>query len=233
MKNAERDGLILMLAMASGSADGWSYFGIAHSFVANMTGNTVLLGISIFYLHGDALHPLIGIAGYVAGVLVGTLICRDVAEGVTWARPVSWALFLESLLLLAAEAAWVAMHQQPSPTSSSILLACVALAIGIQSAAMFQLKIPGVVTTYITGTWTTLTNGLTLLAARQPRIVREIRPPGRRSGRLFPLRPGHRMGLPPCPGGHRRYLRRRRPPGRRLQRSAQLINIVFPASASF
>jgi uncharacterized membrane protein YoaK (UPF0700 family) len=173
VKNAERDGLILMLAIASGSADGWSYFGIAHSFVANMTGNTVLLGISIFYLHGDVLHPLIGIAGYVAGVLVGTLICRRVPEGVTWARPVSWALFLESLLLLAAEAGWVGMHQQPSPTSRSILLACVALAIGIQSAAMFQLKIPGIVTTYITGTWTTLTNGLTLLAARQPRIVRK------------------------------------------------------------
>lgn len=162
-----------MLAMASGSADGWSYFGIAHCFVANMTGNTVLLGISIFYLHGDVLHPLIGIAGYVAGVLVGTLICRRVPEGVTWARPVSWALFLEALLLLAAEAAWVALHQHPAATASDILLACVALAIGIQSAAMFQLKIPGVVTTYITGTWTTLTNGLTLLAARHPRMVRE------------------------------------------------------------
>ena len=43
----------------------------------------------------------------------------------------------------------------------------------MQSAAMLQLKVPGVVTTYITGTWTILTNGLTLLATRQPRLARE------------------------------------------------------------
>ena len=173
MKDSERDGLLLVLAAASGSADGWSYFGLAHSFVANMTGNTVLLGISIFHTHGDSLHPLIAIAGYVAGVALGTLICRNVPEGATWARPVSRTLFVESLLLLAAEAAWVATSQHPAPHAASILLAVVALAIGIQSAAMLQLKVPGVVTTYITGTWTLLTNGLTLLAARQPRVMNQ------------------------------------------------------------
>ena len=71
MKDSERDGLLLVLAAASGSADGWSYFGLAHSFVANMTGNTVLLGISIFHAHGDIAHPLLAIAGYVAGVALG------------------------------------------------------------------------------------------------------------------------------------------------------------------
>lgn len=162
-----------MLAAASGSADGWSYFGIAHAFVANMTGNTVLLGISVFQSHGDMLHPLIAIAGYVAGTAFGTLISRQVPQGASWAQPISWALFVEALLLLAAEAAWVAMACHPSPRAGSILLTCVALAIGIQSGAMVQLHIPGVVTTYITGTWTTLTNGLTLLATRQPRVVQQ------------------------------------------------------------
>ncbi|HEY1502450.1 MAG TPA: YoaK family protein [Acidobacteriaceae bacterium] len=162
-----------MLAIASGSADGWSYFGLAHAFVANMTGNTVLLGIAVFQSHGDMLHPLVSIAGYFAGVCLGTLIARRVPTGETWARSISWALFLESLFLLAAETVWVAVHQHPSAALGSILLACVALAIGVQSAAMVQLKIPGVVTTYITGTWTTLANGLTLLAARQPQIERE------------------------------------------------------------
>lgn len=173
MNDKERDALILLLAIASGSADGWSYFGLAHSFVANMTGNTVLLGIAIFQSHGDMLHPLLALAGYVLGVVTGTLIARHVPEGVPWSRPVSWALFLESLLLLAAESVWVAVHQHPSPNTASILLASVAVAIGIQSAAMVQLRVPGVVTTYITGTWTTLTNGLTLLATRQPRITQQ------------------------------------------------------------
>lgn len=173
MNDKERDVLLLILAVASGSADGWSYFGIAHAFVANMTGNTVLLGIAVFHLHGDVLHPLIAVAGYAAGVAGGTLVARRVPEGATWARCVSWALFVEALLLLAAETAWIATRQQPSPKSADFLLSCVALAIGIQSAAMLQLKVPGVVTTYITGTWTTLTNGLTLLAARHPRVMRD------------------------------------------------------------
>lgn len=56
MRRSERDALLLMLAIAAGSADGWSYFGLGHAFVANMTGNTVLLGIAVF-LHGDLLHP--------------------------------------------------------------------------------------------------------------------------------------------------------------------------------
>lgn len=171
MKDNERDILLLILAAASGSADGWSYFGIAHAFVANMTGNTVLLGISVFLAHGDTLHPLVAVGGYVAGTALGTLISRGVPEVVIWAQPISWALFLEALLLLAAEAAWVAMGCHPAPRAATLLLASVALAIGIQSGAMVQLRIPGVVTTYITGTWTTLTNGLTLLAARQPRIL--------------------------------------------------------------
>lgn len=173
MKESERDGLLLVLAAASGSADGWSYFGLAHSFVANMTGNTVLLGLAVFEPHGDPLHPLLAILGYVAGVALGTLLCRKVPEGVLWARPVSRALFIEALLLLAAEVAWVALGPHLASRLGSALLVAVALGVGMQSAAMLQLRVPGVVTTYITGTWTLLTNGLTLLASRQPRVVRQ------------------------------------------------------------
>lgn len=171
VKTKERDALLLMLAVASGSADGWSYFGIAHAFVANMTGNTVLLGVSVFQSHGDTLHPFLAIAVYVTGTALGTLISRRVPADAIWTQSISSALFVEALLLLAAETAWVAMAYHPSPRASSILLAIVALAIGMQSGAMVQLRIPGVVTTYITGTWTTLTGGLILLATRQPRVM--------------------------------------------------------------
>ena len=49
-------------------------------------------------------------------------------------------------------------------SSLELLLATVALGIGMQSGAMVQLKIPGIVTTYITGTWTTMLSGLVRLA---------------------------------------------------------------------
>lgn len=173
MKEAERDALLLLLAAASGSADAWSYFGIAHAFVANMTGNTVLMGAAVFHLHGDVVHPLIAVGGYVAGTVLGTLITRKVRPGVVWDRRVTGTLFLESLILIASEAVWIATHHAPAPHTASLLLAFVAVAVGLQSGAMFQLRIPGVVTTYITGTWTAVTNGVTLLVTRQPRIERD------------------------------------------------------------
>lgn len=164
---------MVLLAVASGSADGWSYFGLAHTFVANMTGNTVMLGVSVFHLHGDTIHPLVALIGYLVGTVLGTLVTRGIPEGATWARSVSWALFAEAVLLITAEAVWVALGHAPSEKAGLALLAVVALAIGMQSGAMVQLRVPGVVTTYITGTWTTLTHGLTLLATRQPHIERE------------------------------------------------------------
>ncbi|MGA8531308.1 MAG: YoaK family protein [Acidobacteriaceae bacterium] len=163
----------MALAAASGSADGWSFFGLAHAFVANMTGNTVLLGIAIFHLQRDILHPLIALCSYLVGTVLGTLITRHVRPGAVWAKSVSWTLFLEALLLIAAEIGWIATAHAPSPRREACLLAVVAVAIGLQSGAMIQLRIPGVVTTYITGTWTTLTNGLTLLATHNRRVERD------------------------------------------------------------
>ena len=163
----------MLLGIASGSADGWSYFGIGHAFVANMTGNTVLLGVSVFHLQGDFLHPLLSLVCYCAGVTIGTLLTHDVEPGSVWSKSVSWSLFLEALLLIGSEIAWIAIGYNPGPRASLILLACVAAAIGLQSGAMVQLRIPGVVTTYITGTWTTMVNGLTLLGIGNPRVERE------------------------------------------------------------
>ena len=86
MRAGERDLLLLMLAVSAGSADGWSYLGIGHAFVANRTGNTVLLGVEIFGHGGDLLHPAIAIGCYAAGVIGAALLTRNVREGDSWPR---------------------------------------------------------------------------------------------------------------------------------------------------
>lgn len=161
----ERDVRLLILAVTAGSADGWSYFGLGHAFVANMTGNTVLLGIAVFQNHGDLLHPAISLVCYAAGALIGSLLTGDLDADAEWPKAISWALVLEALLLLGAQAGWMAvqLHVRRSP-NLHLLLGIIALAIGIQSGVMVQLKIPGIVTTYITGTWTTMLTGLVGLA---------------------------------------------------------------------
>lgn len=168
MRPPERDALLMLLAVAAGSADAWSYFGLGHSFVANMTGNTVLIGVGIVRQNGDWRHPLISLCGYAAGVVAGTVLTRRVKPESFWSRAVSWALLLEALLMALAEAGW-ALIRNTNPlagTEHNLLLGVVAFAIGIQSGAMLQMRIPGVVTTYITGTWTNLMSGLARLLPR-------------------------------------------------------------------
>jgi uncharacterized membrane protein YoaK (UPF0700 family) len=168
MASVGRDVRLLILAASAGSSDGWSYFGLGHAFVANMTGNTVMLGLAVFQDHGDLLHPAISLGCYAAGAVIGTLLTGRVQPGAVWSKAISWTLMLEALLLLAAEAGWIAIHLHISSSPSlELLLATVALAIGMQSGAMVQLKIPGIVTTYITGTWTTMLSGLARLARHE------------------------------------------------------------------
>jgi uncharacterized membrane protein YoaK (UPF0700 family) len=162
-----RDVRLLILAMTAGSADGWSYVGLGHAFVANMTGNTVLMGVAVFQNHGALLHPAIALGSYAAGVLIGSLLTGDVSADKGWSKTISWTLMVEALLLVGAEAGWVAtqLHASHSP-SLILLLVALAVAIGIQSSVMVQLQIPGIVTTYITGTWTTMLSGFVNLARR-------------------------------------------------------------------
>ena len=96
-----------------------------------------------------------------AGTMIGSRLTEKVQPGAVWPKAISWTLMLEALLLLAAEAGWIGIHLNISHSPSlDLLLGTVALAIGMQSSAMVQLKIPGIVTTYITGTWTTMLSGL-------------------------------------------------------------------------
>ncbi len=174
MRSAERDVMLHILAVSAGAADGWSYFGLGHSFVANMTGNTVLLGIAVFQKDGNLLHPFISLVCYAVGVSIASFITRRTPLGI-WSKAISRALLIEACLMAGAEAGWFALHrssQLPSDLcgpSLKLLLAGVALAVGLQSGAMLQLKIPGIVTTYITGTWTTLVSGLVRFEASEGR----------------------------------------------------------------
>src|SRR5579875_2006780 len=105
MQPDQRDRLLMLLAITSGSADGWSYFGLGHAFVANMTGNTVLLGVSVFHLKNDFVPPLLALCGYISGTVIATLISRRVQAGSIWSRSTSAVLFLEGLLLVGVEVA--------------------------------------------------------------------------------------------------------------------------------
>ena len=180
LSRRRRDSFVLLLAWAAGSVDAIGYFGLNHVFTANMTGNTVLLGLSLGQGRSiAALSNLVALAGFAAGVALGALIVEKGAQPGAWDRHITAALFLEAMMLAAFTLLWHLAPEGRRPGSQVlyILIAFCALAMGIQSAAVRRLNLPGVATTYVTGTITTLFSGLArLLGSPLPSQKKAVEP---------------------------------------------------------
>jgi uncharacterized membrane protein YoaK (UPF0700 family) len=137
---------LLALAAAAGCIDAASFLGLDQVFTANQTGNTVLLGIALGEGDGHAIvRTAVSVAGFVAGVALGAAALRGIANG--WSRRVAAVLAVEAVLLAAAGALW-------GPLGTVALIVVVAVAMGAQSAAAQQVGVPGITTTFVTGTLT-------------------------------------------------------------------------------
>ena len=152
--------LLLGLALAAGYIDALSYLGLGRVFPANMTGNTVLLGIALAEQSGEGtLRSLLALAGFVGGALAATWIVQRGDANERWPRAVNWALGVEALVLGALAVGWT-LTGAASDTAARALIVLSALAMGMQSAAVNRLEVTGVTTTYITGTLTHFASGL-------------------------------------------------------------------------
>jgi uncharacterized membrane protein YoaK (UPF0700 family) len=146
--------------------------GLGHVFTAMMTGNTVLFGLAL--AQGDALAALrsiVALIGFAFGVFVGAIIVEREAEAKEWPAVVTAALTLETVVL-GVFAATSYFFDNIHTGVIYLLIVFLAVAMGIQSAAVRRLGVPGIATTYITGTLTTLMvdllGWLRSIAARLP-----------------------------------------------------------------
>lgn len=153
--------MIVALSVAAGCVDAASYLNLGDIFTANMTGNTVLLGLALG--EGNWLAVLragLALLGFVGGVAVGTLVSESGShERKIWPFAVTMGLALELVFLAAFAVGWNLAGPEPSGRTLHYLIVLSAISMGVQSTAVRQLGIPGVATTYITGTLTNLTEG--------------------------------------------------------------------------
>jgi uncharacterized membrane protein YoaK (UPF0700 family) len=153
--------MVLLLTWVAGSVDAISYFGLAHVFTANMTGNTVLLGLALGQGQGlAAIRSVFALVGYMAGVALGVMIMGGSSSSIDANRFVPRALLAEGLVLTMFTVTWHVPALARTPISKPALIVLSAIAMGIQSAAVRKLKLPGIVTTFITGTITSLVTAL-------------------------------------------------------------------------
>ena len=164
--------MLLLLTLAAASIDAISYLGLEHVFTAMMTGNTVLLGLAL--AQGEilaALRSVLALIGFVIGVFVGAIIVERESYPAEWPVAVTAALAFETILL-AIFAASFTLFESVRGGMIYLLIILSALAMGVQSAAVRRLGVPGIATTYITGTLTSLMvdllGWLRLIAARLP-----------------------------------------------------------------
>lgn len=151
-----RNRLVLLLTGAAGYVDAVSYLALGRVFTANMTGNTVLLGLSI--VQGDAAGALragLALGGFLAGGAAGAWIVYRHPHDHVWPRGVTVALGVECILLAAVAAGGAAPFRDHAAIVAGLVVLA-ALAMGIQSAAARRLDVSSVSTTFVTGTLTSL-----------------------------------------------------------------------------
>jgi uncharacterized membrane protein YoaK (UPF0700 family) len=154
---------LLLLSVAAGCVDAIAFVrsGI---FPANMSGNSVVLAIGILHPEtGAAALSALALAGFCLGAASGAWLVH--APDRDWSRRISGAILLAGLLVLACAAT---LLLAPDRFFSAVIIV-VSAAMGLQSAAIQQLGIPGVATVFVTGTLTATIARLVGLARRMAR----------------------------------------------------------------
>jgi uncharacterized membrane protein YoaK (UPF0700 family) len=180
--------IAVLLTFASGASDVASFTRLGNVFTSVMTGNMVIFGLSL--ARGSvslASHTAVAVAGYVAGVAGGTRVmwyhaARDGGSGDhagEWPLRITLTLLIELILFAAVAAGWELTGSRPTGATQFVVLVLAACAMGIQSAAVNQMGLSNVSTTYLTGTLTGLVSAI-------------ARPGGKPTGRR---RPGVLLGL--------------------------------------
>ncbi|HXA08326.1 MAG TPA: YoaK family protein [Bryobacteraceae bacterium] len=155
---------ILLLTWVAGTVDAIGYLGLGHVFTANMTGNAVLLGLA--FGQGQflaAFRALFALGGFILGVTIGAILAHRAGTDVDQRRAFVGPVIVEGLVLAAFA---VLLHMPMIPRNQNtlyILIGLSAVAMGVQSAAVRRLNLPGIATTVLTGTIISLVAGLVRL----------------------------------------------------------------------
>jgi uncharacterized membrane protein YoaK (UPF0700 family) len=174
---ATRDVMLLVLTCGAGLVDAISYLELGHVFTAMMTGNTVLLALAIG--QGElmaALRSTLALVTFSAGAAGGAMVLRRGRARGEWPPIVTATLAIEAVVLGVFAAMWHLKGPAARPEALTLgLIALSGLAMGIQAAAVRHLGVPGVASTYITGTLTSLMAELvTDSASRHLRLLASV-----------------------------------------------------------
>ncbi|MGD9986974.1 YoaK family protein [Pseudonocardia sp.] len=120
--------LLLSLTFVTGVVDVVSYVGLDHVFVANMTGNVVLLG-AVVTAQGSV--PIVSVAAAFAAFVLGAAVAGRVSNGREGSGAPAAILLGASTVLLAGSGALLDVAPL-SPLVPAVPMGALALAMGLQ-----------------------------------------------------------------------------------------------------
>jgi uncharacterized membrane protein YoaK (UPF0700 family) len=146
---------LLVLTFSTGLVDAVSYLGLGRVFTANMTGNIVLLGFGVAGSEGlPVVAPLVSLAAFLVGSAVGGMLATAIQD--RHPDHVARALGIEAVLILVAAVVAAAIDVEPGTFDAGVVIALLALAMGVRNATVRKLGVPDLTTTVLTMTLTGL-----------------------------------------------------------------------------
>lgn len=162
--------LLLVLTFVTGLVDALSYLNLGHVFVANMTGNVVFLGFAVAGAQGFSIAAsVVAIAAFLVGALAGGKL--GAIAGGHRGRYLALATYAKIALIGAALAVSIAASDRGGLL---VLVALLAVAMGLQNAVARRLSVPDLTTTVLTLTLTGLAADSTLAGGRNARPARRV-----------------------------------------------------------
>ena len=166
-----RQNLLVLLAVVSGATDAIGFVALGGAFTSVMTGNIVLIGLSVANSDGTvALRSALAIVLFMTGCVIGSRIAGQPADDdPLWPHQVTRAMWVELAAFGAYAIGWWLSGSHPTGNVQLVLLSANAIALGVQSSAVLRFGVSGLSTTYMTGTLTTMMAAIA--AGRHPRLV--------------------------------------------------------------
>ena len=146
---------MLALTFTTGIIDAVGYLGLDRVFTANMTGNVVILGMALAGGAGlPVLGPVLALAGFAAGAVVGGRMLRTAPQG--WSGRTSAAFVTTGVVAVGLGVGALVGPPQAGTVWAFTVTALLALAMGLQAASARRLAVKDVTTVVVTSTLTGL-----------------------------------------------------------------------------
>lgn len=146
---------LLVLTFTTGLVDAVSYLGLGHVFTANMTGNVVLLGFGLAGGSGlPVVAPLVSLGAFLLGATAGGVLAKRMGD--RHRRQIAVALVVEITLIAGAAVLAAAVTIRPDGLSGDIVIALLAVAMGVRNATVRRIGVADLTTTVLTLTITGL-----------------------------------------------------------------------------